>query len=66
MDELDLIAAIQDTANRQADVAALYRQALLSADKSFDWPMVDAAIVERWSASGLRTIKRLAWESPAE
>jgi hypothetical protein len=45
----------------QEDVAITYALALRDRD-NVDWPRVNAAIVERWSLSGLKRIKRVAWK----
>ena len=46
-------------------VAATYALAIRSeangADKP-DWPVINRAIMRRWSPSGLKRVKKLAWE----
>ncbi len=56
----ELLDAIKDHANKQADVADLYQTTLMF-KVEFDAPAVNAAIIDRWSMSGLRHIKQLAW-----
>ena len=43
------------------DIALTYRLAMQS-QESVDWTKVNAAIIERWSKSGLKYIKELAWK----
>ena len=43
------------------DIALTYRLAMQSRE-SVDWAKVNAAIIERWSKSGLKYIKELAWK----
>jgi hypothetical protein len=45
----------------QTDIALTYAMALRSSAKT-DWSMVNRAIIERWSFSGLERIKKLAWK----
>lgn len=42
-------------------VAEAYSRALHHQITKVDWKTVNAAIVKRWSQSGLEYIKRLAW-----
>ena len=48
----------------QKSVAMTYAFAIKSRDKT-DWPVVNRAIIARWSRSGLERIKRLAWSGKA-
>ena len=48
----------------QKSVAMTYALALRSSWPT-DWKRVNAAIVARWSVSGLERIKRLAWSGKA-
>ncbi len=54
---LDEIAA---GATRKS-VAGTYAFALRDAFKTTDWGTINAAIIERWSLSGLQYIKERAW-----
>ena len=45
---------------KQKQIAQTYALALRSSYKT-DWAIVNAAIIERWSVSGLERIKKLAW-----
>lgn len=57
-----LLREIADKRSRQRDVAQTYRLALESSEGStLDWGRVNAAIIERWSLSGLLRIKTLAY-----
>ena len=62
--ERELLRVIADPAMKRRDVAFNYRLASES-HRAFgtpvDWPKVNAAIIERWSRSGLEWIKRQAW-----
>jgi hypothetical protein len=55
-----LLDAISYERNTQADVAQTYAWAIQRGDA--DWRVVNEAIIERWSKSGLSRIKRMAWE----
>ena len=60
----ELIVAIQNKNNKQSDIMVDYAQAIflhLKRDQPFDWPAINSAIIERWSRSGLKRIKRGAW-----
>lgn len=46
---------------KQADIAKTYALAIKSHEQ-IDWPKINAAIVERWSRSGLDRIKTMAWK----
>lgn len=54
-----LLHEITSGAPRRA-VAQTYRLAMQSSQPT-DWPRVNAAILERWSVSGLTWIKQQAW-----
>ncbi len=45
---------------KQKAVACTYALALKSSD-STDWAAVNKAIINRWSLSGLKRIKEMAW-----
>ena len=57
-----LLAEIGNRKMTRSDVAVTYRLALRSSSPT-DWAAVNRAIVERWSSSALKHIKRLAWRS---
>lgn len=47
---------------KQRDIAQTYHLALLSDEvRTMDWGRVNAAIIARWSRSGLERIKQWAW-----
>jgi len=53
---------------KRNDIAITYRLAM-EADRDkrekIDWQKVNAAIIERWSKSGLKYIKERAWKGGA-
>ncbi len=55
-----LLQEIADTQFHRKDVAITYAMALRSSDQP-DWAKINAAIMARWSRSGLEWIKRQAW-----
>ena len=55
-----LVEAAATKEYRRVEVAALYAVAI-AYDPDIDWAVVNKAIVERWSLSALKWIKRLAW-----
>ncbi len=56
------IESIGDKRWHQADVAQVYRFLLLGVDEAtFPWGRINRAIKERWSLSGLKRVKRIAW-----
>lgn len=56
-----LLTEVADTVFKQKDVAATYALALRCSTPT-DWRKVNAAIIERWSRSGLQRIKQAAWK----
>lgn len=54
-----LLREIEHGATRKS-VAMTYRLAMQSSAPT-DWPTVNAAIIKRWSVSGLTWIKQQAW-----
>jgi hypothetical protein len=44
----------------QAVIAEDYAEIILSGEE-VDWPNINAAIIKRWSLSGLRRVKAMAW-----
>lgn len=57
----ELLADVNDWAARRVDVAMSYAAAIRY-ERDIDWPRVNAAIIEKWSKSGLEWIKREAWK----
>jgi hypothetical protein len=59
-----ILEEIADSRLKQSDIALTYRY-LLESDRdkreSIDWGMVNQAILKRWSKSGLKHVKELAW-----
>lgn len=62
--EQKLYAVIEDPNGTVVQAARVYKKMILR-PKSYDWPAINAAIIERWSVTGLERIKQLAW-SPTE
>lgn len=56
-----LVEAAAEPRYRRVEVAALYGVAIAFDAGHIDWRVVNRAIRERWSKSGLETIKRWAW-----
>ena len=56
-----LMQEINNKQFKQADVALTYAMAVCSSDKT-DWHKVNKAIMERWSISGLKRVKDMAWK----
>lgn len=46
----------------RADAASEYAAGMQYALSDIDWKRVNAALIERWSESGLAWIKRKAWK----
>lgn len=55
-----LLDEIDNHEMKQIDIAQTYCLALRSSEKT-DWKKVNQAIINRWSISGLKYIKKLAW-----
>jgi hypothetical protein len=55
-----LLREISDKRFKQKAVAQTYWYAIRSTEET-DWAKVNGAIIERWSVSGLDSIKSLAW-----
>lgn len=55
-----LLAEIADESMKRKDVALTYAFGLRQ-HTEVDWVIVNEAIIERWSLSGLKWIKELAW-----
>ena len=56
----------RDGSTRQS-IAAIYREGIIYCQRSgnyaaFDWPIVNGAILKRYTPSGLNFIKTLAWK----
>ncbi len=58
-----LLAAVAQPNIKRRGVAAVYGGALRMEFGLTDWKCVNRAILERWSMSGLRWIKHLAWKA---
>ena len=58
MDVNDFILAIKNKKNKQKDIAKLYAEYPYN---SGEWQMICDSIIDRWSRSGLRLVKTLAW-----
>jgi len=59
-----LLGEIQNKELKQKDIAQTYLLALRSNEET-DWKKVNQAIMERWSISGLKKIKNMAWSGKA-
>ena len=60
--EMVLLNEIGMPEMHQRDIAKTYALAIRSSDsKTMDWSKVNKAIVDRWSLSGLKRIKGMAW-----
>lgn len=57
-----ILDAVGDSFCTRVDVSASYAAALVYPGPEIDWHEVNAAIIERWSLSGLEFIKREAWK----
>ena len=58
-----LLSEIVDKKSKRKIIAQTYALALESSCPT-NWKKVNSAIVERWSFSGLKYIKKLAWQWP--
>lgn len=56
-----ILREIAQAEMKRTDVAMTYAMCLTMADDYVDWPSINAAIIERWSRSGLEWVKREAW-----
>lgn len=77
-DTATLLTAVEDKEIKRRGVAALYAVALryghavprpshaVSDEWDIDWKTVNRAILNRWSMSGLKWIKRRAWRAILE
>ena len=59
--QTEIIKTVSDPKSKHADVAKKYSTGIRSGEP-IDWKVVNAAIVERWSRSGLNHIKTMAWK----
>lgn len=60
-----LIAEIQRDGSNRKSIAAVYREGIWMDSNDcerVDWPSVNAAILSRYSVSGLNYIKAQAWK----
>ena len=55
-----LLREIADPSTVKIEVAKTYHLAMRSSENT-DWKIVNQLIVERWSKSGLKAIKNMAW-----
>lgn len=55
-----IVDEISDHHFHQRDIAKTYRIAIRQGS-DVDWPVVNGAIIDRWSISGLLRIKDAAW-----
>jgi hypothetical protein len=55
-----ILRDVADPTMKRQDVALAYAWAIRQADE-VDFTVINQAIVERWSVSGLAFIKKLAW-----
>ncbi len=61
-----LLSEIAMKEMNQKQIAQTYRMALESGERDrIDWAKVNNAIISRWSKSGLKRIKELAWSGKA-
>ena len=56
----ELLVAVEDRTKKRDDIAMAYAREL-HGESLVDWPAVNAAVIERWSRSGLSYIKKRAW-----
>jgi hypothetical protein len=62
--EMVLLNEISHKECKRRDIAQTYRMSIAAAaenDEVIDWKKVNAAIIARWSQSGLEWIKNQAW-----
>ncbi len=55
-----LLNAIKNKKYKKRNIAQIYALALQSSEET-GWPLINRAIMERWSVSGLESIKNMAW-----
>lgn len=58
----EFLTAIRNKKMKRKDISKLYRKAIITGHKP-DYKIVNEAICERWSFSGLEYIKNLAWSN---
>lgn len=63
--EAKILDEVADPRKKRNDIALSYAACMRVRD-SIDWPKINAAIVARWSLSGLSYIKGLAWRVTKE
>lgn len=56
-----LLSEIKLRESTRKDIAITYAMALLS-DEQKKWSVINQAIIDRWSLSGLKFVKRHAWK----
>lgn len=60
-----LLRELESRKVTQASVALTYAFCIKNDHDKYeavDWPKINNAIIERWSASGLRRVKEMAWK----
>jgi len=58
--EETILIEISNKKLKQKDIAQTYALIIRSGEK-VDWKKINTAIVNRWSMSGLKKIKEMAW-----
>lgn len=57
-----LVIEMRRARSRQEAAEVYARGLLLGPQAALDWPVINGAILERWSVSSLKTVKFLAWK----
>jgi len=58
-----VLLVIRDKSSTQADVAYVYYKVMQEWGDAANWPVINAAIMDRWKGkTSLRRIKKMAWE----
>ena len=58
--EYTILSELKHKEITQRDIAQTYALAIKSPE-DIDWAKINKAIIERWSLSGLKRIKEMAW-----
>lgn len=60
-----ILEEIGDRSFRQKDIAYTYYLIMLYATDpdAVDWASINQAIIDRWSVSGLKRVKKMAWKN---
>ena len=56
-----ILDEIKDIKFKRKNIAKTYALAIKSSEDSINWKIINEAIINRWSRSGLEYIKNLAW-----